>query len=65
MKSPITRLKRQRATIERRQESLDRALVEREELIREGLRAGMSGLEIARLTGVTPTRISQIKKKLR
>lgn len=58
-----TKLKRKRSTIARRRESLDRALAEREELIREGLRRGMGPLELSKLTGVNGSRISQIRKK--
>jgi hypothetical protein len=60
-----TKLKRQQATIKRRQASLESALAERDQLIKLVLGAGiMNGNDLARLTGVSRGRISQIRQRI-
>ena len=56
-----TQLRRTRATITRRRASLRQALRSQEHFIRDALHEGLPPKKVARLTGLTAGRISQIR----
>ncbi|KZS57208.1 hypothetical protein A4G26_16240 [Mycobacterium kansasii] len=58
-----TQLRRNRATITRRRTSLREALDRQKRFIREALDQGMPPRKIARLSGLTEGRISQIRNE--
>jgi hypothetical protein len=58
-----TMMRRNRATITRRRSSLQQALEHQQRYIREALEMGMPPKQVARLTGYTEGRISQIRNQ--
>lgn len=63
MNTLVTQLRRNRATITRRRASVHQALEHQKRFIREALDSGMPPKKVARNSGLTLGRISQIRNE--